>query len=209
MIILLHPLLSKSEYLKSRNSRSNGLFGEYFNNPDFSGKPVFKRIDKRMAFWWWGKTPDKRITAKKFSIRWTGVFTAPDTGCYTLQITNTGAARIYLDNEVILRHLSPDQSDGYDMNAITKSTEINLEKGKKYSIKIEYIKSTREYITHLNLMMTRAYKPGEDKRIQQATEIAGRSDVALVFVGYPNGYETEGGDRPDIRLTNRQNELIS
>jgi len=203
------PPTIKKEYLSPGNSKVNGLMGEYFNNPTFSGRPVFKRIDDKMAFWWWGKTPDKRITVKQFSIRWKGIFTSPGTGRYLLQVTNTGTIRIYLDNKMILQNSSPDQTEGYDMKTITKSSKISLVKGKRYKIKIEYIKNTREYITHVNFMIARIYKPGEDKRIQEAVELARKSDIALVFVGYPIGYETEGWDRPDIKLTNKQDNLIS
>jgi len=42
----------------------------------------------------------------------------------------------------------------------------------------------------------------------RAVEAARAADVALVFAGYPEGYETEGRDRPDMDLTGPQDELI-
>jgi beta-glucosidase len=54
-----------------------------------------------------------------------------------------------------------------------------------------------------------AYQPDPDQRLQQAAELAARSDVAIVYVGYPENFETEGVDRPHLALTGRQNELIS
>jgi beta-glucosidase len=54
-----------------------------------------------------------------------------------------------------------------------------------------------------------AYQPDPDTRIQQAAELAARSDVAIVYAGYPENFETEGVDRPHMDLTGKQNELIA
>ena len=54
-----------------------------------------------------------------------------------------------------------------------------------------------------------AYRPDPDNRIQQAAELAARSDVAIVYAGYPENFETEGVDRPHMDLTGQQNELIA
>ena len=54
-----------------------------------------------------------------------------------------------------------------------------------------------------------AYRPEPDNRIQQAAELAARSDVAIVYAGYPENFETEGVDRPHMDLTGQQNELIT
>ena len=44
--------------------------------------------------------------------------------------------------------------------------------------------------------------------IAQAVDLARHSDVVLVFVGLPEGHESEGCDRPDMELTGAQNELV-
>jgi beta-glucosidase len=61
------------------------------------------------------------------------------------------------------------------------------------------------------------YEPGcgnsisgisDQSSIADAAELAQRCDVALVFVGLPEGYESEGHDRQDMELTGAQNELV-
>ncbi len=204
----VNPPLLKSEYLTPAEGKGHGLTGEYFNNLSFSGKPVLKRIDKHIDLWCWYNTPDKRITKKHFSIRWSGLFTSPETGCYVFQVTNIGTCRIYLNNKLLIKNVSPNQSEAFNFSAITGSAECELIKGKKYEIKIEFMKNTREYFTNIKLVLARSYRGSEDKRITHAVEIARQCDIALIFVGVPAGYETEGWDRPDIKLTSRQNELI-
>jgi beta-glucosidase len=48
-----------------------------------------------------------------------------------------------------------------------------------------------------------------EDRFQRAVEAARQAELALVFVGYPEAYETEGTDRPDMQLTGKQDALVS
>ena len=48
-----------------------------------------------------------------------------------------------------------------------------------------------------------------DERLGRAVAAARQADVALVFAGYPESFETEGTDRPDMYLTGRQDELVA
>lgn len=45
--------------------------------------------------------------------------------------------------------------------------------------------------------------------LQEAVEKAGAADVAVVFIGLPNAFETEGLDRRNLELPACQNELVS
>jgi beta-glucosidase len=60
-----------------------------------------------------------------------------------------------------------------------------------------------------------AYEPGcgysdeyDPDAFQRAVDLARSAQVALVFLGMPEGYETEGWDRPDLELPGLQAELI-
>lgn len=49
----------------------------------------------------------------------------------------------------------------------------------------------------------------EKKLLQEAIAVAQTSDVAVIFAGLPEDYETEGCDREDIRMPENQNRLIA
>ena len=51
-------------------------------------------------------------------------------------------------------------------------------------------------------------EPIKDDRLKRAVAAAKKADVAFVFVGYPETFETEGRDRPDMRLTGQQDALV-
>ncbi len=44
--------------------------------------------------------------------------------------------------------------------------------------------------------------------LKEAIEVAKRADVAVIFAGLPDAFETEGADRDHMRLPDNQNELI-
>ena len=50
--------------------------------------------------------------------------------------------------------------------------------------------------------------PSEGHLMQEATSLAARADVAIVFAGLTNEWESEGYDRPDMELRGPQVELI-
>jgi beta-glucosidase len=53
------------------------------------------------------------------------------------------------------------------------------------------------------------YEPGKDDQIVSTVAAARQADAALVFVGYPESFETEGWDRPTMNLTGSQDELVA
>ncbi|MBK5203803.1 MAG: glycoside hydrolase family 3 C-terminal domain-containing protein, partial [Prolixibacteraceae bacterium] len=71
-----------SVYLQTADGKQ-GLKGEYFNNNELKGAPLYTRTDDRVNFSMdFGITPDPRLKTGDFSIRWTGSVTAPKTGTY-------------------------------------------------------------------------------------------------------------------------------
>jgi len=52
------------------------------------------------------------------------------------------------------------------------------------------------------------YQRSPQNGIAQAVELAHQCEAALVFVGLPEGHESEGYDRQDMELTGAQNELV-
>ena len=71
-------------YTGKGSMRQNGLKGEYFNNIEFKGSPVFTRIDENIDFNWWDGAPDESFDDDNFGVRWTGELVPPVTGNYYL-----------------------------------------------------------------------------------------------------------------------------
>jgi len=79
---------------------------------------------------------------------------------------------------------------------------VNLEKDKIYKIKLEFYEDGGSASVKLGWKL-----PHEDPFLE-AIDAAKNSDLAILFVGTSNSYESEGFDRPDLLLPANQDELI-
>ena len=109
----------------------HGLKGEYFNQVDCQGKPVFTRIDPVIDFNFGKGVPDQRLPADYFSIRWTGKFVAPVSGSYYIGGEYDDAIRLWLDGKLIIDRTN-------NRNKSSDAIKIEMEKGREYDIKLEF-----------------------------------------------------------------------
>jgi beta-glucosidase len=195
------PLL-KSSYVKPAQGDGLGLYGEYFAGEGFEGQPVLQRVDPRLDFWWFEAGPSNNLGAR-FSARWQGKLEVPTSGRYTIRLGNTGNARLFLDGKELIQSAGDAAhfQDFGDGEAV-----LNLEGGKPYDLRLELRSVTTGGFTAIRLMMGET--PEVDTRIDEAVALAKSADVALVFAGTTEQYETEGWDRPNLRLPGRQDELV-
>lgn len=200
----VEPPVLKSAYVTPAQGEGPGLWGEYFDNTDLSGAPGVTRVDRKLAFWW--LNPGESISKQRFSVRWTGTLTAPASGRYVLGLVNAGAARLYLDGQLLVETRPKQQ--GLEWPVSEAAAYVELVGGRAYDLKVEYVKVAEVDFNMIQVHFAAAPIPEEDDRIARAVELAARSDVAIVFAGMPTGYESEGGDRPHLDLPGRQAELI-
>ena len=186
--------------------KQKGLKGEYFNNRDFKGTPVFTRIDPQIDFNWTDGTPDKRIRNDfNFAVRWTGELAAPATGVYSLAGYGMSGFRIYLEEKLVTRFES-----GHEPS--TSSSQVTLQAGHAYPLRIEYYVMGAD--AHMQLMWT---TPGRDLE-KEALQAASQADAAVMVMGLSPRLEGEqmrvqvegfsGGDRLDLNLPAVQENLI-
>lgn len=185
---------------------SQGLTVEYFNNLDLSGEPVFATKRTFMEIFWAGEISPE-IDIQRFSVRFTGKFIPPETGTYKFSLISAGLSRLYIDGKEIIDNWT-DQTPGeymFGSGSQEMMIEQNMTIGQAVEITVEY--SRQQTIRFSALRLGCAPLLPEDS-IMRAAVIAAESDVALVFVGLSNEWETEGQDRPDMELPGKQVELI-
>ena len=203
----VEPPVVKSEYLTTPDGSAHGLQGEYFNNLHLAGEPVLRRVDAQPEFRWFGRGPDEKIVMGNFSGRWTAKLCVPQSGRYSFKLTTAGVCRVYLNGALLLECVRAD-ADRFDRVLATGTAEMELAAGQTYELRAEFAQHAGQRFAAWKLSLVRVYRPGEDQRLEHAVELARRADVALLFVGMPENYETEGTDRPHMDLPGRQNELI-
>jgi beta-glucosidase len=201
----LPPL--KSEYVTPAGGSGHGLKAEYFDNTDLSGKPAHERIDQKLRYWWFGSSPAENVPADKFSARWTGQLTVPASGSYTFKVMNVGTCRLYVDGQLLIENRVPEVSM-FDHSRATVSANLELAGGRAYEFKVEFVKLAGDDFALVEVSFGTTPGVGQAERIARAVELARKSDVAIIFGGMPEGFESEGGDRPHMELPGPQAELI-
>jgi beta-glucosidase len=90
----------------------------------------------------------------------------------------------------------------------SSSVEVDLVAGRSYDLKLEFVRGRDDQFASARLAFAFTPRPEEDDRMARAVALAKESDVAIVFAGMPEGFETEGADRPNMDLPGPQVELI-
>ncbi len=181
-----------------------GLHGAFYEAADFSGEPIEERDGFGADFWWhiaW--TP---MQIKPMAMRWTGSLTVPQDGSYKISLNHIGKVKLYLDGKQILESDSSisGMSHTYDRAVVVQK----LQAGKSYDFRMDYVRYPEQEVVNYGLGIGLTFEGGKDPRQAQAIAMARSCDVALVFAGYPDAFESEGTDRPSIDLMGKQNELI-
>jgi beta-glucosidase len=139
-------------------------------------------------------SPDPKIPADHFSVRWTGRLIPPASGTYRLGASTDDGVRLYLDGKLLI-------DSWFDRGATLDYVTVDLQAGKQYDIRMEYYENTGwAYAT-----LVWAREEGVDRKIREAVTIASQSDAVVVVTGILEG---EGSDRANLDLPGTQQELI-
>jgi beta-glucosidase len=206
----LHPASSGS------TQPSDGLTGEYFATPDFSGKPVLTRTDRNINFNWDKVVPVEGLQRNNYSVRWTGTFTPPAAGDYKLGVhvnycyacENAEGFRLYLDGKLLVESSTGktgERGGGTDAS-------VHFDDTQPHQIRLDYLHGTGTAGVDLTWQA-----PAEALR-NQAVDTAKNADVVIACVGLSPSLEGEempvhlegfsGGDRTSINLPATQEEML-
>lgn len=205
----VNPKTVEKERFTHPDGTTQGLQTELFSNLELSGEPDLTRVDGWIEAWWGGAGPATGvINEKHFSIRWSGSFTAPETGETEFFLANTGYARVWLDGELILENdVGIKQSSAIDWESMVAKASLKLEKGQAYAFKAEFVSGEHNPFALIDF----SYKPAlgvEGDLLERAVSLAQGCDAAIIVAGLSDTYEGEGHDRPDMVLPGGQEALI-
>jgi len=205
------PLLDPKYLIPGEREEGQGLVGSYFGNNDLTGEPILTRLDNHFTFVWAFVTgvsiPGLNVSQDEFSIRWTGVFVAPESGKYRFGLLTNGFGRIFVNDKLIVDKWTDESTISGSIARGERVGEIGLEAGDSYSIKVEYCRNPYRQSPTRAIRLGCEF-PTPDDAMTRAAGIAAQSDIALVFAGTTEEYESEGFDREDMELPGDQAELI-
>lgn len=191
---------------KGNSESTSGFSGEYFDNLDLSGEPVFQETIMTSERMWFGDFSDA-VDINAFSARFTSTLTAPESGLYTFSLISVGLTRLLINGKQVIDNWDEQQRGDFffGMGSSEVLYEADLEAGQKLELVIEYSKAGT---MPLSIFRVGCLPPMADDTIGEATALAAESDVAVVYVGHSGEWETEGQDRPDMDLVCEQNALV-
>ncbi len=201
----LLPVIDPNLLRPSQEGAARGLVVDYFNSPDLAGPPVWTTQSKSTEMVWFGSVPET-VTAQQFSVRCSGWFTPHETGAYTLGLVSVGLSRLFIDGQEVVdnwtKQTSGDTYFGFGSSEVTAS--VDLIAGHSYAMSVEYSNPGLP----LGAVRLGCLPPIPADALERAAQLAAAADVALVFVGLSNEWESEGFDRPDMELVGEQVALI-
>jgi beta-glucosidase len=194
-----------SKYLIPAHGTGSGLYGQYYDNQEFEGSSLKKRVDKKIDFTWRNDTPISGKMADSFSVRWSGKLKAPKTGAYVLSVKAKNGFKFYFEGE-----------KKAEMHSIHDPTEqritVDLEAGKKYDVKIEYVNHSPDPQVHFYWS-----KPHRNLT-EKALKTAKNADAVVLCLGLNSELEGEEmplkikdfnhGDKTNLKIPEPQVELM-
>jgi beta-glucosidase len=171
----------------------SGLQGAYYDNTTLSGTPVATRTDPDVSYTWTGSPPIAGLGSTNYSVKWTGTLTPPTTGTYTFALSSDDGSRLFIDGKQVI-------DNWRDQGTNTEQAAVQLTAGQSVPVEVDFYQAGGDSVVNLGWQ-----PPGADL-LKQATDLAAKSDVAVV---YANDFESEGSDLADIDLPGTQNQLIS
>ncbi len=132
-------------------ARDFGWFGSYYNNRDLGGDPVLQRYDSAIDFDWANGSPDSRVNADGFSVRWLRRLHL-DGGVYRVSASADDGVRIWIDDDLVL--------DGWQGNTTDQrfTTEVHLGGG-EYTVRVDYQENRGEARVQMDLLAAPVNEP--------------------------------------------------
>jgi beta-glucosidase len=207
------------------DSDRQGLKGEYFDNPDFSGTPRLTRVDPVVNLNFEHSAP-AGFTPGKFSVRWTGTISAPQPGRYEIGFRLAARkgqpvpeVKVWIDDTLVF---TP-QRAGIDAantavcvagNCDQKSSKVEFDfaDDKPHRVRIDFPRTLNDRASIFE------WTPPRDALLPDAVAAAKASDVTVALVGLSPNLEGEemkvdvpgfrGGDRTTLDLPEAQRRML-
>ncbi|MEP1214658.1 MAG: PA14 domain-containing protein [Marinobacter sp.] len=130
----------------NKTSPSPGFFGEYHKGNNFNYL-VHSRVDSDINFNWSAGNPIKGVPANNFSVRWSGLFTAPHrsgTRQYRFTTTTDDGVRLHIGNQAVINQWKRQGKQHH-------SHAVSLRAGQRVPVIMEYYDNEGSAFAYLTI----------------------------------------------------------
>jgi beta-glucosidase-like glycosyl hydrolase len=159
------------------------------------------------------------LKGKPYCYRVSGVVTPKFCGQYVFSIANTGKAKLFLDNKLIIDNTDWTTTTGGFLGCSSedRTCSVELSSTRSYVLRVDNVVTLPLMESFDNTLFPRisglriglSLQVDETEMLDRAVKSAQESDVAILVVGHNKDSEGEGGDRPNMDLPGQTNELVS
>lgn len=185
-----------------------GFVAEVFEGFELKGDVVHRRTLDELRFFVYN-AGSQGYPEGDWSMRVRGTVVPEESGLFELALSQTGRARVLLDGQLVLDGFEnpppPGGSDFFGFASQELACAVELVAGVPVEVVVEYGR-----IETLLAGLRLGYRTVDAEGLLSAAVVAaGGADVAVVFVGTTQEWETEGRDRTTLALPGLQDELVS
>lgn len=173
--------------------RVTGVLAEYYANETLEGDPVVTRVEPGLDLHFVDGSPDAKVPADHFSMRFRGVLTPREAGRYLLSAFSGDGFRLFIEGRKVLdvwNNVAPNERSAVEMPLRARPYEFTLE---------AHERTGQAYV---RFDWGRA-----EASTERAVRIARASSAAVLFMGLSQLTEAEGWDHK-IELPKEQVQLI-
>jgi beta-glucosidase len=187
---------------------TEGFTVEVFDTHDPSSGPIHSATQRTNLFILENTIGGRPL--RQLLIRLSATLTPPVDGEYVFGVDCSGAATVRFDGEELLV-LGPEHDRDWsalyrvDPRGIARAT---LEGGRPVRFELDF-RTHPGPIGEIGLITLRAFPPAPEDLLRRAVQAASDADVAVVFAGLGEEFESEGFDRSSLELPAEQLELIA
>lgn len=194
-----------SRYLRTEDGRQ-GAFGEYFDNRDMKGEPVFTRVDDNINFYWEHFAPRQDMPDDDFGVKWTTYLVPDQTGTHHLGSWGSSGYEVRFEGKTVIESMN-------EHHAFHMEVPVELQAGKQYKIEVLY----KNYAGDADMKLL--WAPPRPDILKDAVAAANQADAVVLVLGLSQRLEGEempikiegfsGGDRTNLNLPAVQEELLN
>lgn len=146
-----------------------------------------------------------------------GYYTPDETATYEFGCSCLGTAQMFLDGKLIVDNKTKQvKGDAFFLGMGTREERalVQLEKGKKYKLKVEYgTRPTSNLVTEYQetggVYFGAEIKTTDEEALEKAVELAKKADKVVLVTGLSKEWESEGFDRPDMDVPGWTDKLVA
>lgn len=188
-------------------NEGKGAYVEFYNNPNFQGKPAVDKYYDAINFSTFGAYNfEDGVEKENISVRISGKYVSSFTGNMSYSISSDNGFVLTVNGKVVEKSTVVSDRRGFGRRGggFDNQKSFPVEEGKTYDVKVEYVKGSGSFA-----MLNAQFSQRKLAEFSELAESLKGVDAIIMIGGISARLEGEGGDRANIELPVVQQRLLT